>query len=226
MYFEGHLTIVPAEGGQTAPANVAKIFQAIQEDDWNDPIVKAWEEEDPNGAQVPKRLRDLGYMKWEVVPEGKQFNLQHDGREKFRDWWEWLEWVNLHIVRKLGCRLSGTVRWSGESLGDCGTVSVTESGDLLSQEALFPVPCAKSARVAAFLAAPGPEERPTVCAWLLEALENLLVDFDEVCPSPVQERGWEQRMYQLLFEEFVDVSPKDVVRYVRARWCAPQDSDE
>jgi len=58
------------------------------------------------------------WCKWEVV-DGE---LQWDGREKFYDYIEWLEYMIEKFFKPWGIVLDGSINWQGEAHSDRGTI--------------------------------------------------------------------------------------------------------
>ncbi len=74
----------------------------------------------------PRRLAGApdGYNQW-VITEDRE-HIEWDGNEKFYDYVEWLQWLIDNKFKPAGLTLSGSVKYSGEELEDCGTLKVID----------------------------------------------------------------------------------------------------
>lgn len=79
--------------------------------------LSAIENEKDAGAGAPD-----GYFQWKPTRDGK--GIEWDGGEKFYDYVEWLQWLIDAKLTPWGIMLSGSVTYSGEKRGDCGTLRV------------------------------------------------------------------------------------------------------
>ena len=71
--------------------------------------------EGPAGTLVP------------VGPGGDGATLRWNGAEKFYAYTEWLKYLIEHFLAPWGCRVRGTVRWSGEDPEDVGMIIVDDN---------------------------------------------------------------------------------------------------
>lgn len=65
------------------------------------------------------------YMQWEPTKNGD--GLSWDGGEKFYDYVEWLKWLIAKRLGPWGHTVNGTLKWSGESVSDNGTITVVDN---------------------------------------------------------------------------------------------------
>lgn len=65
------------------------------------------------------------FCKWASDEHGKL--IEWDGREKFYDYIEWLEWLIKNFFVPKNISLNGTVLWQGEEIGDLGKIEVTNN---------------------------------------------------------------------------------------------------
>lgn len=68
------------------------------------------------------------WCQWVPTDDGN--GIEWDGGEKFYSYGEWLLYLLGHFLRPWGYELSGTVRWQGEELDDCGKITV--DGNMVS----------------------------------------------------------------------------------------------
>ncbi len=65
------------------------------------------------------------WCKWAPNDDGTE--LIWDGREKFRNYIEWLKYLIEHFFTPWGVTLSGHVEWRGEDFDDRGVISIEDS---------------------------------------------------------------------------------------------------
>ena len=58
------------------------------------------------------------------TPSDDMHGLEWDGGEKFYSYTEWLQYIVDHFCEPWGLTLNGSVKWSGESSGDSGVLTV------------------------------------------------------------------------------------------------------
>src|SRR5262245_58012868 len=64
------------------------------------------------------------FCDWEPTRDGD--GLQWNGREKFYDYVEWLEWLIDKVFEPRGYALSGTVQFAGEDFDDRGVIAIKD----------------------------------------------------------------------------------------------------
>lgn len=64
------------------------------------------------------------YCQW--VPTQSRTGIEWDGQEKFRQYYEWLQFIIDRYLSPWGYRLSGSVDFQGESIDDVGTLEVVD----------------------------------------------------------------------------------------------------
>lgn len=65
-----------------------------------------------------------GYCQWVVTKD--RLHIMWDGNEKFYDYVEWLQWLIDNKFKPAGLMLTGSVKYSGEEMEDCGTLSIVD----------------------------------------------------------------------------------------------------
>lgn len=65
------------------------------------------------------------YNQWEPNEDGTAFGW--NGGEKFYNYIEWLDWLAMEYFEPRGIKLNGKIEWSGEEMGDTGTISVLDN---------------------------------------------------------------------------------------------------
>lgn len=82
---------------------------------------------------VPAGAPDT-YCQWVITKD--RLHIQWDGVEKFYAYVEWLQWLVDHKFTPASLTLSGTVKYSGEDIEDCGTISI-QDGRVVKTPAVF-----------------------------------------------------------------------------------------
>ena len=82
-----------------------------------------------DGNEPPPSQPGL-WCDWAPTKDGK--GIGWNGREKFYDYVEWLEYIVEHFLRPWGYTLSGAVRYQGERWDDEGTIRVEDDRVALS----------------------------------------------------------------------------------------------
>ena len=65
------------------------------------------------------------YFQWEISKEG--IRLEWDGKEKFYNYIELLEYIVHKMVIPWGYTLNGKVVWSGEEVTGCGVIEIKDN---------------------------------------------------------------------------------------------------
>lgn len=66
-----------------------------------------------------------GYCQW--VPTHDARGIEWDRGEKFYQYVEWLDWICRVLLSSWGRKLSGSVKWQGESRDDKGVITVVDN---------------------------------------------------------------------------------------------------
>jgi len=74
------------------------------------------------------------YCQWQ--PTKTLDGIEWDRNEKFYNYVEWLQFIVDNHLKPKGYVLTGSVRYQGEEIGDCGSVSVVD-GKVTQAEAVF-----------------------------------------------------------------------------------------
>lgn len=61
------------------------------------------------------------------IPTEDGMGIEHNGRENFYDYVEWLRYLINRFLMPWGITVSGEVVWQGEEISDRGTIAVTDS---------------------------------------------------------------------------------------------------
>ena len=74
-------------------------------------------------------IRQLGgapdtYCQWEITKD--RLHIKWDGGENFYDYVEWLQWLIDNKLKPAGLTLSGSVKFHGEEVEDCGTIAIVD----------------------------------------------------------------------------------------------------
>ena len=78
----------------------------------------------PNFGYNPNQPKGSNWCRWKI--EGNQ--LLWDGREKFYNYVEWLEYINKNIFSKWDITFTDQteIKWSGEDVEDCGVIYIED----------------------------------------------------------------------------------------------------
>lgn len=62
------------------------------------------------------------WCQWVLTNDGTE--LEWDGREKFYNYVEWLQYIVENFFKRWGIEINGKVKWKGEDKGDTGEIEV------------------------------------------------------------------------------------------------------